>query len=86
MKPSTHVQSLHAQVLNHPEARDAAEEIMAVKGWSAPLADEQAMELLADRIDDILASKSRSHTARQQRRDKRSYHRNQDRLKHQEKH
>ena len=34
VKPSTHVQSLHAQVLNHPEARDATEEIMAAKGWN----------------------------------------------------
>ena len=86
MKPSTHVQSLHAQVLNHPEARDAAEEIMAAKGWSTLPANEQAMELLADRIDDIMANKSRSRTARQRRREKRSYHRNQDRLKQQEKH
>ena len=47
-------------------------------------ADEQAMELLADRIDDILANKSRSRTARQWRREKRSYHRYQDKLKNQE--
>ena len=86
VKLSEHVQNLHAQVLNHPEARDAAEEIMATKGWSTLPADGHEMELLADRIDDILANKSRSRTARQRRREKRSYHRNQDRLKQQEKH
>ena len=49
-------------------------------------ADEQAIELLADRIDDILANKSRSRTARQRRRDRRSYHRYQNKMKDQEKH
>lgn len=86
VKLSTRVQSMHAQVLSQPEARDAAEEIMAAKGWGALPADEQAMELLADRIDDILASKSRSRTARQRRHSKRSHHRYRDRQKHQEKH
>ena len=77
VKLSEHVQNLHAQVLNDPEARRAAEEIMEAKGWNTLPADGQAMELLADRIDDILANKSRSRTARQRRRDKRSYHRHQ---------
>ena len=86
VKLSTRVQSMHAQVLSQPEARDAAEEIMAAKGWGALPADEQAMELLADRIEDILASKNRSRTARQRRHSKRSHHRYQDRQKHQEKH
>ena len=86
VKLSEHVQNLHAQVLNDPEARHAAEEIMAAKGWNTLPADGQAMELLADRIDDILANKSRSRTARQRRREKRSYHRYQDKLKDQEKH
>ena len=44
--------------MGHPESRNAAQSIMPSKGWKQLPNDPQALDLLSDRIDDIISSAS----------------------------
>ena len=73
---SARARDLQTQIMGHPESRNAAQSIMASKGWTQLPNDPQALDLLSDRIDDIISSKEKSRASRQRLHEKRSYYRN----------